>query len=426
MVLTSLLLAAALVELYLLSRQNFLAFHCIVELFSIIVASSIFILSWNARQYLGNSFLSFLGIAYLFVALLDTLHMSSYKGMGIIEPGGNADAATQLWVAARFLQSGSILAMSAGLHRFVKTPVQFLGLGSVTMLFLACLYLWDCFPACFVEGQGLTSFKVFSEYWISGILALSMGLLYRNRASFHPPVVRLIIASIGVTILSELAFTLYTDVYGLSNIVGHLLKLVSFFLVYKAIVETGLTRPYAILFRGFKEKEDILRRLSFQDELTGLYNRRGFMSFATRQMKLAKRTKRSVYLVFADVDGMKEINDQHGHAAGDEALRTTGRVLTDAFRESDIIARIGGDEFTVLMLESAENQTSNIRHRLSEILDAVQVSGRLPFRLSVSSGVGRCDPGEPCSLEKLLERADRDMYRNRRMQLLPDGEPSNL
>jgi PAS domain S-box-containing protein len=122
------------------------------------------------------------------------------------------------------------------------------------------IFYWKIFPVCFVEGAGLTTFKKISEYIISAILLISIPIFYRERSKFDTNVLRLLIASIIVTIFSELMFTLYIHAYGLPNLIGHFLKIVSFYLIYLAIIKTGLENPYSLLFRELKESEELLRR----------------------------------------------------------------------------------------------------------------------------------------------------------------------
>ena len=128
-----------------------------------------------------------------------------------------------------------------------------------TLLFLSIFY-WKIFPLCFVEGVGLTPFKKMSEYIICGILAGALAFLWRRRAEFDRNVLRLIVWSIILTMASELAFTFYVSVYDLTNFIGHILKILSFYLIYKAIIETGLVKPYNLLFRNLKLSEEALRK----------------------------------------------------------------------------------------------------------------------------------------------------------------------
>jgi len=163
-----------------------------------------------------------------------------------------------------------------------------------------------------------------------------------------------------------------------------------------------------------KQLEDALRNLSLTDELTGLYNRRGFATLAERHLALARRNNRELLLIFADVDGLKEINDTHGHAVGDMALRDTATVLRSTYRSADIIARLGGDEFTVFPLEAGEQATPLLVKRLQDSLDRHNAELNRPFTLSLSVGVSAYHPEQCQTIEEVLAEADRELYRRKR------------
>jgi two-component system cell cycle response regulator len=153
-----------------------------------------------------------------------------------------------------------------------------------------------------------------------------------------------------------------------------------------------------------------LRDLAMIDELTGLYNRRGFLLIGEQHVKLADRTKRELVLLFVDLDHLKQINDTLGHQGGDQALIETAKILTETFRRSDIIARIGGDEFAVLAIEAYKNNVESLATRLQENLDAYNAGVNRPYKLSFSVGMSCYDPENPCLIGELLDRADRSMY----------------
>ena len=156
-----------------------------------------------------------------------------------------------------------------------------------------------------------------------------------------------------------------------------------------------------------------LSNLALMDELTGLYNRRGFLALADRQLRLARRSDRSLLLFFIDVDGLKEINDVFGHTEGDAALVWTAEALEATFRDSDVIARIGGDEFAALAIEASGQSEVSIRERLTEYLSSV--SRKDPdYKFSVSLGIARYDPWNPVSIRELIAEADRAMYEQKR------------
>ncbi len=258
--LTYLVGALVLLVLYLSSLYSYLLFHILAEIFSIIVAFSIFIISWNSRRFIDNNYFIFIGIAFLFVGHMDLAHTIAYPGMTIL-PGYGTNTAAQLWISARYMQGLSLLAAPLLIGRRLRFNLLLPGYGLIVVLLWVSIFYWQNFPACFIEGIGLTPFKKISEYVISLVLLGSIFVMFQKRREFDSGVLRLLFAAIIVTIISELFFTLYEHPFGLPNLVGHFLKIVSFYLIYKAIIETGLIRPYDLLFRNLRQSEERYRDL---------------------------------------------------------------------------------------------------------------------------------------------------------------------
>lgn len=255
---TEVLAGLVLVGLAATRLHNFLLFHSLAEIFSIVVACGTFMVVWNARRYVVNNYVMFIGIALLFVALVDTLHMLAYKGMGVFQtPGSNLTV--QLWMVARLLQGVSFLLAPIFIRRRLRAVPVLVFYVLATFLLLASVFYWDLFPVCYTEGAGLTAFKKASEYAVCAVLIGSMFLLLKNRRSFDRHVVSVLVLSLGFTIASELAFTLYVDVDSPVSMLGHLLKIVAFYLIYKAVIEASLVRPHRTLYRELKESEEALR-----------------------------------------------------------------------------------------------------------------------------------------------------------------------
>lgn len=166
-----------------------------------------------------------------------------------------------------------------------------------------------------------------------------------------------------------------------------------------------------------REQEQALRSLTIIDDLTKLYNRRGFLTLAERHLKLAARKKTGVFLLFADLDGLKLINDTHGHLEGDRALVDTANILRASFRSADIIARLGGDEFTVFPIEAAAESASILLGRLEEQLrlhnEAHHARG---YQLALSVGIARFEPGSSWTIDQLLDHADKALYQVKRQR----------
>ncbi len=239
---------ALLLGIYLTSLHSYLLFHSVGETFSILVSFSIFLFALNTLDFVDARYFFVLGTAYLFVGAFDFLHMMTYHGMGVFAIEGS-NVTTQTWIIARYLESLSLLSLPFVINRRIN-PVLIISLYSVISVFLFLLvFVYQVFPDAYIEGRGLTPFKIVSEYLICVILAGAAVMFYRRRHELHMVIYRLMMVAIGFTIAQELAFTLYTDVYGPANMLGHLFKIISFYLVYRAVLAHGLLRPYRSMFR---------------------------------------------------------------------------------------------------------------------------------------------------------------------------------
>jgi diguanylate cyclase (GGDEF)-like protein len=156
-----------------------------------------------------------------------------------------------------------------------------------------------------------------------------------------------------------------------------------------------------------------LHQLSIVDELTGLYNRRGFRALGEQQLKLARRAGTAPALLFIDVDDMKPINDEFGHDVGDRALRDAACLLEQSFRESDIVARFGGDEFVVMAPDASPQAVDLMQRRLYANVDRFHTSAQRPYKLSLSVGVSFCDLTRPGELDDFVAEADQAMYEHK-------------
>ena len=243
--------------IFLTNFYSYLLFHTLAELFSVVIAFGIFAIGWNTRKNIESSVFLVLGVSLLFIGSIDLIHTLAYTGMNIFE-GYTSNLPASLWIAARYLQAGSFLIAFLLMYKKVNPNYLVIGYSVVTAL-LVILIFARLFPVCYIEGIGLTAFKIISEYIIIGILAVSMIILIKNRKELNLTTYRLKMFSIVSTMVAELAFTLYVGTYDLSNLIGHLFKTVSFYLIYLAIVKKGLEDPLNTLFKRLKESENFTR-----------------------------------------------------------------------------------------------------------------------------------------------------------------------
>lgn len=165
--------------------------------------------------------------------------------------------------------------------------------------------------------------------------------------------------------------------------------------------------------RALREKEQQAQERALRDDLTGLHNRRGLLHVMDALIKLGIRAERALSLVYIDLDHMKRINDTHGHAEGDRALVDAATILESNLRESDFIARIGGDEFCIVLSGGSEVQDATAIARIERAVAAHNSSAGRPYEISFSIGVARFDPANPATVEELMREADAAMYREK-------------
>lgn len=251
-----LVLAVVVLGLYLSGRYSYILFHSAVEICRVVVLFSGFVLTWHSRRWSQNSSLTFLGISFVFIAFLALLHTLAYKGMGVF-PDYDANLPTQLWIASRYLESISMLVALLMFGRRFSPAIVFGGYFLVTTAISAAIFLGP-FPDCFVEGKGLTTFKIVSEYVISGLFLASLLLLLLNRRAFDRDILRLLALSLTASAGAEIAFTQYVSVYGPANEIGHYLLLLGTYCIYRAVLDTGIVKPFSLLFRNLKQEEETL------------------------------------------------------------------------------------------------------------------------------------------------------------------------
>ena len=235
--------------LILSSFSSFILFHTLAELFAIIIAILMCVVAWQMYPFTKNNFLMFLGAGYFWIAYLDLMHALSYKGLAIV-PDSTADTPIQIWIIARYFEALLLLSAPWFLSHKLNRKNIFVLFGIGAAIFSYIIINTNLFPIAFIEGQGLTTFKVASEYIIISILIAAIFHLKKREQLLDKNIVNVMVVAIALTIFAELAFTFYVDVYGLSNLVGHILKLFSFWLIFMAMVKTTLKEPFLVMSRG--------------------------------------------------------------------------------------------------------------------------------------------------------------------------------
>lgn len=231
---------------------------------------------------------------------------------------------------------------------------------------------------------------------------------------FDNPFYSLVITMASILIAEAVVIFIMSNIPSLSPAKDAVINGLLLMLIIFPILHLFLLRPMRLHIQERKKVEAKLQSLSLTDELTGILNRRGFFTLADHQLKLAKRQKQEILLLYADVDNLKKINDTRGHKEGDSALSEVANVLKVTYRDSDIIARIGGDEFAVLPVGTSKDKISIITARLQNNLDSYNAKSERIYKLSLSVGVAAYNPEFIYSIDELLSEADKLMYERKR------------
>jgi PAS domain-containing protein len=241
-----------------ISQYNYLLFHTLVETFSAIVAFAVFMLFWNAQRFLKNGFFLFIGIACLFAGIFDLAHALTHHGMSIL-PAASENISIQLKTAGRWIAGLSFMLAPLFLPRRINSVATLVTLSAVLAV-VSCLIFGGVLPDFYTPQTGMTSFEKISRGLSCTAFLAAVGLLAAKRRDLDADVFRLLVASLVMGSLSEFASCISSSSHGDLKVFAHLSELVSLYLIYKAFIEVGLTKPYDLVVRSLKQGEEESQR----------------------------------------------------------------------------------------------------------------------------------------------------------------------
>ncbi|OGQ96611.1 MAG: hypothetical protein A2521_08125 [Deltaproteobacteria bacterium RIFOXYD12_FULL_57_12] len=248
------------VVLYSVARINYLQFHGLAEIFCVIIVVGIYMTAWNARRVQRSHFLLFLGFTYLFVGLFVTMHALSFTGMGEVA-AHNDNPWFRFLLAARYLEGVCWLLAPVLLGRRPRLGLLVVGYSLFVLLLISCLLPPPFLPVSWLGSLAHGRFWLANEYGVCAIFLAAAVFLFFWRARFERDVFLLFFCSLTLSILAELAHIYAISIFGVTNLLDHLLKIGAYYLIYKAIIETGLMRPYDLLSRDLKHSESQYRSI---------------------------------------------------------------------------------------------------------------------------------------------------------------------
>jgi len=237
---------------FYLGLTNYELFHVLAELFIFGVAASVFVVAWNSRRFTNNSYFLILGIGSLFISVFHVLHMLVHNHLVQLPQGSNLSM--QLWLVTRFLLAATFVVAPLLVERKVKVWGIFGTYGLIVSVF-GLLFYCNLFPDCCLNEHGSSPFGTAAEIVIVTLLVVSLGILHWKRRRFTPDFYRMVFLAVFAALAGEVTFIPHGDEHGVMNVLGHVLMILSFYLLYRALVRTSLCQPYAILFQDLQESE---------------------------------------------------------------------------------------------------------------------------------------------------------------------------
>ncbi len=392
--------------------------HTVAELAAVLMSGLVFVAAWAARGRERSRNLLLLGCGFLAVALFDTAHLLSYKGMPDFFTPASPHKAIVFWLFARFSAALVLLAVALWPQPAPQAPRQRLALlaGALALVGtgLALQLGWpELLPPTFVDGQGLTPVKIALEYLIVALLLLAAMVLVRQTVRGDYSSADLALAAL-ISVLSELCFTLYANVNDLYSLLGHAYKVIAYFFIYRAVFLVAVREPYRRLADEIVERQQAQQRLAHlahHDPLTGLPNRALLQDRMQQAIAESQRNGQTVAVLLLDLDQFKTVNDSLGHDAGDQLLKQIAQRLREGLRETDTVGRLGGDEFLILLKGLGERAAieQRVAALQARLMAPLAVAGT-ELRISASFGIALY-PEHGRDLETLQRQSDTAMYR---------------
>ncbi len=252
-----------IIFLYLTRYSYHSLFHTAAELFVCAISFALFFISLNTSSMTKNNFIVFLGIGYFFIGIIDIFHIFTYSGVSIIFKNGDQSRVVQFWISGRYMTAITLLGSALLLYKNLKNFRKYLIFLSYFLascgIFAAILY-FKVFPACYVVGEGLTQFKILSELFTTTIILFVAILYFKKRKNIDFKLFCNMECHLILMAISELMFTNFFHPSDWTNVWSHIVRVISYFFLYKAIIETGLKRPYSILFDRINNIDNQLKQ----------------------------------------------------------------------------------------------------------------------------------------------------------------------
>lgn len=379
-------------------------FHIITALGTIFIGLTIYIITFYSSKYTKDSNLLFLGVAYLFISIIDFIHLVNVGDFGLFS--FEVNTSVQIWSSARFTEALVIL---FAYSMVFKKPISdfkmlFLEFAFITGLIMLIVGMSDYLPVIYDLENGYTLYKKMLD--IVTIIVLSIAIIYVSKNESRDFNRRMLLFAISFKILSEFVFIFETKGSDILFLLRYLARYISYLLLFLVFARDLLQRPYETIYRAFRKKELELTELSKRDSLTGLYNHSTSYEIIKDIIIKNEKSKNKITLMMIDVDDFKNINDKYGHVKGDEILAKIGNLFRHCDKIIKLAGRYGGDEFVVLFDDCDSLKAKEIALRIFDKTEAL--SADIGIKVTLSIGISEWEKG--FTAKDLVRAADFQMY----------------
>ena len=339
--------------IFIASLYNYLFFHALAEIFSIIIAFTIYIIFLNIHNFIKNGFFVIIGISFLFIGFFDILHTLSYTGMNIFY-GYDTNLTISFWIVGRLLESLIFLLAFFFIKKNFKKHYYYLFLLIISITLLILIFS-NNFPIFYIEEKGLTNLKIFTEFFICIIFVINLYLAYKNRKLLENEELFLLMSAFVCIIFSELFFTLYKDPYGTQNLIGHYLKIISYFLIYRSLVVKGLRKPYDQLV----ENTEILKNLV--EEKTVLLRE--------IHHRVKNNLQNIISIIKLQTMYVKDTSDKEMFLTIEGRIQSIG-VIHELFYQTYDLKKIPFNNYLVMLTQNISSFFPNLKEKINIIIQA--------------------------------------------------------
>ncbi|BAU27961.1 diguanylate cyclase (GGDEF)-like protein [Aneurinibacillus soli] len=389
---------------------NYLGIHTLLELFSIIVGFSISLQGWVAFPYASSKRRLLFGGAFFAVATIDLFHTLFYKDMPVLVTESSMQKAAWFWIIARITESISFLCIlmikDGKENTYWRKWIYLFSFVYTSLIIFVVIKYGNYLPMLVNEETGTTLLKSYLEYFVIFLHLTTLVFILLEYKKTRNVAVLSMSSAIIFLLLSEWNFTFYKSVYDFDNVFGHIYKFLGYYFLLEAIYVTSVKEPYLRQV----ETEKMVNHLAYHDSLTDLPNRLLFNERIRTALMEYEQQNKNFAVFFFDLDRFKHVNDSLGHSIGDLLLQTVAKRLKECIKEPDIASRLGGDEFTILLvdmesMEDLEKKAQAIVDRLSE---PYQLNGHEIY-MTISMGISLY-PEHGQTYHDLIMNADTALY----------------